>query len=123
MKLKKDILVSLLLRTGLAISFFYAAISSLISPVSWAGYVPEFLTSFINMKLYLPIHSVYDFIIGFFLIIDYKTFYTSILAALTIFLIIIFNLPALDIVFRDIGLLLMAIALVVLYYKKPSSKK
>ena len=113
MKLKKDILVSLLLRTGLAISFFYAAI----------GYVPEFLTSFINMKLYLPIHSVYDFIIGFFLIIDYKTFYTSILAALTIFLIIIFNLPALDIVFRDIGLLLMAIALVVLYYKKPSGKK
>jgi len=123
MKIHKDVLVSLLLRAGLAISFFYAAISSLIYPTGWAGYVPDFLTKIISLKLYLPIHSIYDFIIGFFLIIDYKTFYVSILAALTISLIIIFNLSILDIVFRDIGLLLMAIALIVLYYKKSGSKK
>lgn len=120
---KKFFLISILLRTGLAISFFYAAISSLLNPAIWSGFVPDFLKFIISPKIFLSIHSAYELILGFLLMSDYKTFYLSILSAVTLFIIIIFNLNFLDIVFRDIGLLLMAIALMVLSYKTNSKNR
>ncbi len=106
--------ISLLLRTGLAIGFFYAAVSSILNPTNWIGYIPSFLTTNMNPGIFLLIFSIYELVLGLLLILDYKTFHLAILSSLTLLLIIIFNINSLDIVFRDIPILIMAIALIFL---------
>ena len=110
--MKRDKLISLLLRLGLAFSFFYAAIASFVNPASWIGFFPSFLRSGSILFLF----SIFEIIIGLWLVLGKKVFYAAVLSALSILGIIVFNFGAMDIVFRDVSILLMAIALAVLSY-------
>ncbi|HLF53905.1 MAG TPA: hypothetical protein VI544_01885 [Candidatus Nanoarchaeia archaeon] len=110
-------LVSFILRSGLALVFFYASISAFVNPIAWAGYVPNFIKQIISVNSFLLIHSSAEMILGFWLLSGKKTFYASLASAAAMFSIIAFNLTALDIVFRDVAIMLSAIALAVLHYK------
>ena len=112
--MEKEKLVSLLLRVGIAFSFFYAAIASFVNQAAWIGFFPEFLQS----ELILNVFSIYEIIIGLWLISNWKVFYSAILSALSILGIIIFNFSAMDIVFRDFTILSASIALAVLSYER-----
>jgi len=114
----KEVLVSFLLRSGLAIVFLYAAISSFLAPGNWIAYFPKFIRNFIDGNILLFIFSVYEVILGVWLLSNKKVFYVSILSILTILIIIIPNIFLLDVIFRDIAILFMAIALAVLSYRK-----
>jgi len=107
-------IVSLLLRLGLAFSFIYVAISSFLNPNNWIGFFPSFLVSIIDTNILLTIFSIYEIILGVWLLTNRKIYYASILSAITLFGIIIFNLGALDIIFRDIPILIMAIILILM---------
>ena len=102
--------VSILLRLGLAFSFIYAAISSFINPSSWIGFFPSFLQN----DILLMIFSIYEILLGIWVFSGKKLFYSSVLSSLTLFGIIVFNFGAFDIVFRDVAILAMAIALALL---------
>ena len=104
-------ITSLLLRLGIAFSFFYVAIFSFINPTNWVGFLPSFLTNIISGDILLPIFSVYEIMLGLWLISNKKIFYASILSSITLLSIIILNFGALDIIFRDISILLASIAL------------
>lgn len=106
--------VSLLLRLGLAFGFIYVGISSFLKPQAWIGFLPGFLRS----EGFLFVHAIFVILLGAWLIYGKKTFYSAIVSAVFLFLIVIFNLGALDIIFRDVSILLAAIALAVLEYKK-----
>jgi hypothetical protein len=108
--MKKEKLVSLLLRLGLAFAFIYAAISAFINPTAWIGFFPEFLRG----EGVLMIFSVGEIVLGLWLLWGKKVFYAAILSALAMAGIVWFNFGAMDIVFRDVSILLMAIALAVL---------
>ena len=108
--MEKEKLASLLLRLGLAFSFFYAAISAFINPTSWIGFLPEFLRG----GGMLTAFSISEIILGLWLLSGWKTFYSSVLSAIVIAGITVFNFGSFDIVFRDVSILLMAIALAVL---------
>ena len=113
--MKKLQKTSLVLRLALAFSFIYAAISSFITPQNWVGFLPEFLPgNFITYGFYLLGFSVYEFLLGVWLISNKKLYYASIISAITLALITILNLAQLDIVFRDVSLFLTAVALVIL---------
>jgi len=98
--------------------FLYAAISSFLSPSSWIGFIPLFLRNLIDANLLLFAFSFYEIILGLWLLSNKTVFYASLLSALTILGIVISNLGALDIVFRDIAILFSAIALMILSYKR-----
>ena len=117
----KDILISFLLRSGLAIAFFYAGISSFLAPTNWIGFVPNFIGAIISKEIFLMIFSGYEILLGIGLLFDYKTFTLSILSSVTLFLILFVNIMNLDILFRDVAILFMALALISLSYK--SKKK
>lgn len=114
----KEVLVSFFLRSGLAIVFFYAAISAFLNPLAWIGFIPIFVQSLIPPNIFLNIHSIGNIIIGLWLLSNKRIFYASILSSLAMLSIIIFNLNALDIVFRDITILFAAISLAILSYNK-----
>ena len=117
-KQNKDILISFLLRSGLAIVFFYAGISAFLNPTAWIGFVPMWIRNIVSENIFLPIHATLDVVIGIWLISGKKIFYASIVASLTILSILIFNIGALEILFRDVAILFMALALVALSYRK-----
>ena len=111
-------LISFLLRAGLSIVLLYSAISALLNPLAWIGFVPSFIDNILGANNFLFIHSTFNIILGFWLLSNKKVFYASIITALFMFSIILFNFGALDIIFRDIAIIFMALALAVLSYRE-----
>ena len=112
----REILASFSLRTGLAIVFFYAASSAFLNPTSWQGFIPQFISDVISPGIFLNIHSAAEIILGIWLLSNKKTFYAAAISALFMLAIVVFNVGALDILFRDIAIFFAAIALAVLSY-------
>jgi hypothetical protein len=108
--------ISFLLRLGVAFAFIYAGLAALLNPDAWIGFLPIWLQS-ANL---LHVMSVYQILLAIWLLSDKQLYYSSILAALTIGGIIVLNFGSLDIVFRDVPILLVATALAIINKKKLS---
>lgn len=112
-----------ILRWGLAFIFFYAAISSLLNPENWVGYFPDFLINLLPDKFVFIAFSFYEIVLAAMLFFGKKIAWASLFAAITLVGITIFNLNTLDVVFRDIGLIFMALALHELIREERSLKE
>lgn len=111
-------LASFFLRIGLATVFLYAGIATFLNPTAWIGFIPAWVRSIIPTNIFLLIHAVLDIAIGMWLITGRKPFYASVVAGLALLAIIVFNLGALDIIFRDIAIFFSAVALMILNLKR-----
>lgn len=114
MRTDKNQVVSFCLRIGLATVFLYAAISAFLDPDSWLGFFPSWLVSLMPASFLLYVYNIYQIILSLWLLSGKKIFYASVLSAITLGLIIIFNITILDIIFRDVAIFLSAVALAVL---------
>jgi len=114
----KEKSISLVLRLGLAFSLLYAGISIFYNPTDWIGFVPQWVRE-LSGGGYLSLygHACFDILLGLWLLSNKWTFYASILTALNLFSISLFNLSQLDIIFRDVSLIFMALALAILSKK------
>lgn len=103
---------TLFLRLALAFSFLYPAYGFWKHPVDWIGYVPSFVkgVGIPEATLFLLL-TVFHTVLALWLLSGWRTFISSILAALFLFGVVYFNLNQLDILFRDISLALAALAL------------
>lgn len=110
-KHNKEVLISFFLRIGLAVVFFYAGLASLFFPENWVGYIPGFVADNISTSTLLVLFSFYELGLGLWLLSNRKTFYAAIISAVTMILIVIFNMTLFDVVFRDIAIFFMALAL------------
>ena len=116
--MRKDGIVILLLRIGVAFAFIYPAVSAYFTPLAWIGFFPDFfLDSLIDETLLLHLFGLSEIVIALWILIGRNIFVPSALATLYLLLIVVFNLNSLDIIFRDISIMLMAAALAVLHYK------
>ncbi len=108
--------VSLLLRIGIAFSFIYVTISASLQPDAWIGFFPVWLRSAIpvSQNIFLGVWGVTEIVLAVWLLSGYRIFYAAILSAFTMAGIVIFNIGAMDIVFRDVSIMFSAIALAVL---------
>lgn len=109
--MSKQKAVLILLRIGIAFGFFYAAIFSFLNPDSWIGFFPLFLRNIFGAEILLLFFSFYELVLGFWLLSGRYGFAAGLISAATLLGIIVFNLGALDIVFRDVGLFFAALAL------------
>ena len=112
--MSKQKIALILLRFGLAFVFFYAAIASYLSPNNWIGFFPMFVKNILPSQFLLTTFSFYELALGFWLISGKWPVISAGLAAASILGIIVFNFGAMDIIFRDTGLLFAALALVFL---------
>lgn len=101
------------LRIGLAFSFLYPAISAWFNPFAWIGYFPAFLLNFAGSNDMLLLHAfgISEIVIGLWLIFGRKIFWPSVLAALYLLAIVVLNLNQMDVIFRDISIFAIAVAL------------
>ena len=103
---------ALLLRVGLGFVLLYAAVGSFVEPLNWIGFFPAFLFRLgIPEELVLGGFSLYEAALGLWLLWGKKVVYPALLSALIFGGITLFNLGAMDIVFRDAGLFFAALAL------------
>ena len=111
-------LASFILRVALAVPFLFAAIDAALQPEAWIGFVPLFFRNIFPETLLLGAFSLHQTVLTFWLLSGWKTKEAAVFTTLTLLVIIAANITVLEIVFRDVGLLLAAIALGVLQYKK-----
>src|SRR3989338_7432845 len=105
-------LAAFFLRLGLGTAFLYAAISSFLDPAAWVGFFPVVVQQNLPVNLLLALFGLCQVVLAGWLFSSWKAQWAASLAALTLFLIIIFNVRGLDLVFRDVALLFAALALV-----------
>jgi hypothetical protein len=104
-------LPALFLRLGLATVFIYAAVSSTVSPNEWVGYLPSLLTDHFTPEILLKVFSAYELFLAVWLLSGVHVRYGALLCAATLGGIVMSNFGLFAISFRDIGLLLAALAL------------
>lgn len=114
-------LSELLLRIGVAFSFMYPSISAWFSPYSWVGYFPSFIRDIVGSSDILLLHTFgfFELAIAVWILLGKRVVVPASIAAAVLLLIVIFNLGQMDILFRDIPILLMAAILATKgYYQK-----
>ncbi len=112
----------LLLRSGIAFSFIYAAVAAFFDPLSWIGFFPSFLLKIFpaDAIFMLYMFSISEILIAIWILVGQNTRIPSMLASIYLALIIISNFQLMDIVFRDISILAMTLALATLERNKSS---
>ncbi len=111
----KKITPELALRIGLAGTFFYAGINSLLNPTNWIGFIPQWIESipFLTRGLFLTLHGTFEILLAIALLIGIYKKLTALLTFLSLAAIIItYGID--DVSFRDFGLLAAAYALIIL---------
>ncbi|MFB6246199.1 MAG: hypothetical protein ABEI74_01240 [Candidatus Pacearchaeota archaeon] len=109
---------SFFLRLGLAFAFLYAGIDSLINPQNWIGFIPQFVANIIDPKIFLDVFSVFEIVLGVWLLSAWRSFEAAIVSALVLAGMTLTNLSLFNIIFRDISLVFAAIGLAVLEREK-----
>jgi hypothetical protein len=108
----KNKTASLLIRSGLAIVFIYAATSSLVTPQDWIIYLPHFATTIINANTLIKLFALYELVLAGMLISGKYVRRVGLASALTFLGIILSNFSLLTITFRDVALFFASLALV-----------
>jgi len=103
--------ILLLLRVGIAFAFLYPAIYAFQDSSDWIGYIPAWIEGMVPAEIFLPFFSSFEVALAIAILFMKRPFYPAIIAAVTLFAIVIFNDGAMDILFRDIPIALMAIVL------------
>ena len=107
-----DSIASLLIRIGLAFVFGYAAISMAISPESYLHYVPPFIKEIINPIAFLHMFGAFEIGLSLWLLSGRGKLYAAGIAFLTIFMLTVVNIDSFATVFRNVAIILSALALV-----------
>ena len=113
-----------LLRLAVAFPLVWAGVKELVDPFAWIGFVPTWVDQFIDPRIFLTLHGVGSIAIALGLIITLNIRHWRVIFAGAAFL----NLAGIllfygidDITFRDVGLTLIALALVLKKFKPPPS--
>ena len=116
---KKDerYLACLFIRYGIGFAFLYSAIAAFLNPNAWIGFLPNFLSLIAPKESFLTLFGGFEIFLALWLFSNKKIFYAAVISATMTSGIIIFNLGALDIVFRDVAILFSAVALAILTKK------
>lgn len=111
--------ILLMLRIGLAFSLFYAALSSLIDPMSWIGYFPQFVRDLAPSEALLTGgFSFVQLVVGGWILSGKQIFIPSVMAVVMLLGIILFNVSQMAVIFRDVSILFMALALALAHQKR-----
>lgn len=114
--------VELLLRLGVAFAFLYPPINAVIDPYSWVGYFPSFVRDFGDEMVFLHLFGVAEAVIGLWILSGRSIFWPSLAATLALVAIVAFNLGDFQVLFRDLSIAAMALALALMHRpdKKPA---
>lgn len=98
----------------MAFTFLYASISAFINPDPWLAYFPEFLRNTFSESFLLSTWGTGELVIGIWLISGYQIFIPSLLSAILMIGIFVFDFESLPITFRNVCILCTSISLAIM---------
>ena len=102
----------LTLRIGLAFAFLYPPYAALSDPISWQAYFPAFVHALpLSPIVLLHAVGVLEVVIALWLLSGWRIRLPASLAAVMLLGIVVFNWPQLDVLFRDLSIVAIALAL------------
>ena len=104
----------LLLRLGVAFALLYPPWSALSDPSAWIGYFPLFM-KFLPDPVLLYTFGAVEVILALWILSGWKIFYPSLIAAVMLVGIVVLNMPEFQVLFRDLSIAAMALALALLH--------
>lgn len=110
---KSQRLSSFLMRLGLAFVFSYAAVFMTLTPDKYINYFPPFMRALVPGNLLLHLFAIFEVVLSAFLIIGKYTFAAAIISFLTMFALTVVNLDRFDVLFRNVSIILSALALAI----------
>jgi uncharacterized membrane protein YphA (DoxX/SURF4 family) len=103
----------MILRAGLAFAFLYPPFAALRDPSGWLGYFPSFIKGIVPDLVLLHSFGAVEVIIALWILSGWKIFLPSLVAALMLLSIITLDWNEFEILFRDVSIMSIAIALAV----------
>ncbi|HEY4519674.1 MAG TPA: hypothetical protein VJH33_01410 [Candidatus Paceibacterota bacterium] len=111
-----------LLRGGLAFSFLYPPIAALIDPMSWVGYLPYFVRGIAPDEVLLHAFGVVEIVLALWLLSGVRVYIPAFLMAIILIAIVFLNPGNFAVLFRDLSIAAMALAVFVRDFKKSQSE-
>ena len=111
--MSREKLADFVLRIGLAFAFLYPPVSALFDPLSWIGYFPHFVRGYVPDMVLLHSFGAVEVVLALWLLSGWKVFYPAMLMSLMLLGIILFDISDFQILFRDVSILAIGVALVV----------
>lgn len=105
----------LLLRLGVAFAFLYPPLDAFLNPYSWIGYIPGFTRGIVPDMVLLHTFGIIEIILAVWILSGRKIFWPCIVATGILLVIVLFNLPDFEVLFRDIALAAMTLALALMH--------
>ena len=109
--MQSKVLVSWILRISLAFAFAFPAINALFDPDTWIGYFPSFLTGYVEPLILLHGFGAIEILLALWVLSGWKVQIPASLMALMLLAIVMFNLSQFQVLFRDLSIMGLAIAL------------
>ena len=101
----------ILLRIAVAFAFLYPPFDAVSHPDAWISYFPQFMLGHISDTVLLTGWGVLSAGIALWILLGKKIFIPSVLATVILLLIVLFNLPVFEVVFRDVSIALVSATL------------
>ena len=101
----------LLMRLSVAFAFLYPPIDALSNPDSWIGYFPKVFRGVVPDSLLLQSFGVLEVCIALWILSGKKIFWPSLAAAAMLITIVICNVSEFEVLFRDLSIAGIALAL------------
>lgn len=115
--ISRENLVEVFLRAAVAIAFVYPAVDAYFNPGSWVGFFPSWMRGIIADELLLHLFGVSEIIIALWILFAKRIFIPSALASLYLVGIVAFNWRFIDLLFRDVSILGISLALAVKHWR------
>ena len=116
----------LVLRAGLAFAFLYPAIDEIFDPNSWLGYFPHFVraaaqTAHIPDMVLLHGFGTLEVIIALWVLSGRAIVWPSLAAAAILATIVLMDIGDLQITFRDVSIMSIAVALAIRHWPRSAA--
>ena len=111
-------LPSLLIRVGLAFVLIFASVEIFINPLSLIDYTPAFIFTFVPQNLFMYSFAAFETALALWLLSEKKLLIPSLITALMLFMIVVFNLDRFSILFRNVAIMFSALALASMNWRK-----
>ena len=113
----RERVIEILLRIGVAIAFIYPAVEAFFYPNSWVGFFPPWIRDLpVSTEILLHLFGASEIVIAGWILVGKRIFIPSVLAAIYLIFIVALNWKFMDLLFRDIAILVIPIVLALRSY-------
>jgi hypothetical protein len=111
-------LADLVLRASVALAFLYPPYAALQDPDGWIGYFPPFVANLGNELYLLHAFGALEVVLALWILSGWRIVYPALAASALLIAIVVFNLPQFEVLFRDLSIALVALALALLHWPR-----